>query len=168
RIRVMVERSRSRVTAEPALLDSGKLDVQIPEYAMIVEKYGARFDSIGHRFGPLTILRPHRGAKPIWRVVCALDRIILTGERHDRNHRSELLAHDNIIVVICAEHDRRQQEKSCVPARSRKLSSFGHHRETPATALIEKTIHEVELRSVVERTHRRFRRQPVANHDSIK
>ena len=57
----MVERSRSRVTAEPALLDSGKLDVQIPEYAMIVEKYGSRFDSIGHRFGPAAGVKTTNG-----------------------------------------------------------------------------------------------------------
>src|SRR5215467_5159822 len=52
RIRVMIERSRSRVTAEAALFDSGKLHVQIPEYAMVVEKHCSRIDSIGHRFRP--------------------------------------------------------------------------------------------------------------------
>src|SRR5437762_2774265 len=104
-IHVVIQGCGSRFPAGSALLDSGKLDVQISKDAVIVPEHRSRLDSICDSLCSCRIARPDGGAQAIWRVVGSSDRVLIVFDAHDWHNRTELFATDDFGFVIGSNHN---------------------------------------------------------------
>src|SRR5262249_10905342 len=120
----MIQCGRSRLPAETALLDSRKLDVQIPKNPVIVPEHSAGLEPVRQPLRPLAIGGPHRCAQTIRCVVRSRDGFFFIIKRNDRNQWSKLFASDNLVTFSGPKNNRREHKKTLVPSLGIKLSSF--------------------------------------------
>jgi hypothetical protein len=136
--------------------------MKIFKNTVVVPKDGACFDLICQLLRASTPGRPDRGAETVRRIVRAREGIVFALEWHDRNDRAELLASNDRITFGGSENNRWQHEETLLPRLGIKLSPTRQYGQPFFRALVKETCHELELRSVVERSHGCFSAQAVA------